>query len=167
MLDRRLALAPVALLLVHIVGCSSGGAQVSSVFDPLTRFPTAATYAWDESANTLPSDDRLQTLDLDALIKEAANQEFSARGYRPVSTGSPDFKLSYQLVVHTRIDPEHSTSVGTLSLMLVESATNRRVWMGYGRAEVLVGLTREERLARLRKAVAEMLKKFPPTQRGD
>jgi hypothetical protein len=51
--------------------------------------------------------------------------------------------------------------------MLVETATDRRVWMGYGRAEVHVGLTREERLARLREAVARMLKKFPPTQRGD
>jgi hypothetical protein len=39
--------------------------------------------------------------------------------------------------------------------------------MGYVRAEIHVGLSREERLARLRGAMARLLEKFPPAQRGE
>ena len=35
---------------------------------------------------------------------------------------------------------------------------------GYGRAEMNVGLSREERMMRLRGAIAKMLKKFPPNR---
>jgi hypothetical protein len=52
-------------------------------------------------------------------------------------------------------------------LWLVDAAAKRRVWMGYVRAEILVGLSREERVMRLRGAMARLLEKFPPAQRGD
>jgi hypothetical protein len=48
----------------------------------------------------------------------------------------------------------------------VESASRRRVWSGFGRAEIHVGLTPEERRERLRRALARMLEDFPPAQRG-
>ena len=38
--------------------------------------------------------------------------------------------------------------------------------MGYVRAEIFVGLSREERVTRLRGAMARLLEKFPPAQRG-
>jgi hypothetical protein len=37
--------------------------------------------------------------------------------------------------------------------------------MGYVRAEIYVGLSREERVARLRQAMAKLLSTFPPSQR--
>ena len=57
--------------------------------------------------------------------------------------------------------------MGSLSFWLVELATKRRVWMGYVRADIRVGLTREERVKRMREALAQLLEKFPPSQRGD
>jgi hypothetical protein len=39
--------------------------------------------------------------------------------------------------------------------------------MGYARAEIHVGLSREERLARIREAIARMLRDFPPKQRNE
>jgi hypothetical protein len=68
--------------------------------------------------------------------------------------------------VHTWHGPDNSTSLGSLSLWLSDAA-KRRVWMGYARAEIHVGLSREERLARIREAMARMLKDFPPKQRGE
>ena len=175
MLARRNVLAPSrALSLVfslglaaNVVSCASNGIDVSTTFDPLTRFPAQATYVWDESANQLPDDPRLNQMELDSLIREAANAEFAARGYQLATSGSANFRLSYDLAVHTWYGPDNSSSLASLSLWLADAASKRRVWMGYGRAEVLVGLSREERLARMRGAMARMLEKFPPAQRGD
>jgi hypothetical protein len=160
-------LALSIILLVHLAGCKSDDLSVSTNFDPLTSFPTQATYTWDDLANKLPKDPRLEPLDLDLLLKEAANEQFSDRGYRPATSGSPDYRLSYELTVHTWYGPDNSKSVGSLSLMLVEEGTNRRVWMGFARADVHVGLTREERKNRMREVLAKMLVKFPPAQRGE
>jgi hypothetical protein len=55
--------------------------------------------------------------------------------------------------------------VGSISLLLVEKASGRRVWLVFGQAEVHVGLSPEERRARLSDALTRMLAKFPPSQR--
>jgi hypothetical protein len=161
------ALAVLAALGLGLAGCASDDVGVSTTFDPLTRFPTAATYAWDDTARLLPEDPRVDGPAVDALVKEVANQEFGARGYRAVASGPSDYLLSYQYAVHTWTSPDASKAIGSLSFQLVESASRRRVWSGFGRAELHVGLTPEERRERLHAALARMLEHFPPTQRGD
>ncbi|HEY8156455.1 MAG TPA: DUF4136 domain-containing protein [Myxococcota bacterium] len=161
----RLSLAlaiPLALL-----GCASDGVDVSTTFDPLTPFPAQASYLWDDAANRLPDDPRINQMEIDSLIREAANNEFAKRGYRLSTTASAHYKLSYDLAIHTWYAANNTSSLGSLSLWLTDAATRRRVWMGYVRAEILVGLSREERLARMEKALARLLEKFPPSQRGD
>jgi hypothetical protein len=150
-----------------LVACASD-IETSTAVDPLARFPAQATYVWDDAASRLPTDARFRqlNLDADALIRQAANEELAARGYRVSTGGSADYRLAYDFAVHTWIGPDNSTSVGSLSLWLSDAA-KRRVWMGYARAEVHVGLSREERLARVREAIARMLVRFPPAQRGE
>ena len=149
------------------VGCASDPVDVSTTFDPLTPFPARATYLWDETANKLPEDPRLNQMETDSLIREAANAEFAARGYQLSTSGTAHYKMSYDLAIHTWYQANNTSSLGSLSLWLTDAATRRRVWMGYVRAEILVGLSREERLARLQKAMKRLLEKFPPSQRGD
>lgn len=157
--------ASLVVVLLALVGCVSDDAiPVSSAHDPLARFPAQATYAWDDAAIELPDDPQIDRAETDALFKEVANEAFAERGYR-VGAPPADYQLSYHYVVHTRISAEKSKSVGSVSLLLVESASRRRVWLGFGRAEIYVGLTREERKARLRDALERMLEHFPPTQR--
>jgi hypothetical protein len=48
-----------------------------------------------------------------------------------------------------------------------DNQTGRRVWAGFGRAEVHMGLTPEERRARLTDAMTRMLEDFPPRQRPE
>ena len=163
---RRAVLALVAASCFDIGGCASDDIGVSTTFDPLTRFPATATYAWDDAACMLPRDPRIDGPAVDALLREVANQEFAARGYRAVASGPSDFLLSYQYAVHTWTGPDASKAIGSLSLQLVESASRRRVWSGFGRAEIYVGLTPEERRKRVEKAFSRMLEKFPPSQRG-
>ncbi|MBW2268459.1 MAG: DUF4136 domain-containing protein [Deltaproteobacteria bacterium] len=66
--------------------------------------------------------------------------------------------------MNTWIGADNSTSVASLSLLLVDAKLDRRVWLGYARAEIHVGISREERTKRLRAAFATMLGKFPPNQ---
>ncbi|MGH7289511.1 MAG: DUF4136 domain-containing protein [Myxococcota bacterium] len=147
------------------MACASGDAiSVSSTHDPLVRFPAQATFSWDDAAISMPDSAAIDRQDTDALFKEVANEAFAARGYR-LAAPPTDYRLSYQYVVNTRIGADFSKAVGSVSLLLVESASGRRVWLGFGRAEIHVGLTREERKARLREAVDRMLEAFPPSQR--
>lgn len=163
---RRLSVVLLALG-VQLAACASDDVGVSTTFDPLTRFPATATYVWDDAARLLPDDPRVDATATDALIKEVADQEFAARGYRAVASTASNYLLSYQYAVHTWTGPDSSKAIGSLSLQLVESASRRRVWSGFGRAEIHVGLTPEERRKRLHEAFARMLEKFPPSQRGD
>jgi hypothetical protein len=158
----------VAATCAGLGGCQSDDIGVSTTFDPLARFPATATYAWDDPACLLPEDPRVAGKDVDALIREAADAEFARRGYRSVGPGaSSRYLLSYQFAVHTWTGPDVSNAIGSLSLQLAETASGRRVWSGFGRAEIHVGLSPEERRLRLQEAFARMLEEFPPSQRGD
>ena len=155
-------------LILQLAGCASKDVQVTTTFDPLAVFPVTGTFQWDDKANRLPEDPRLGTsVNMDALIRTAANEQFAVRGYHLIESGTPDYLLSYDFSVYTWIAADNSRSIGTVSLWLAEAATGHRVWVGYGRAEIHVGLTREERQVRMSGAVAKMLDGFPPSQRGD
>lgn len=161
MRNHRLAL----LLLIPFVACRSSSPAVSSTYDPLIAFPSEALYAWDDARNKLPDDEALQGMNLDAEIREVADAAFAQRGYQRVTSGSAHYRLSYSLDVTTWIAMDASQSNATLSFLLVEAASGRRVWLGFARAPVLRGLTPAERRARMEKAMAELLKNFPPKQR--
>lgn len=164
MVSRICSALPSLVLAVVMIGCASDGVETSVAFDPLARFPTQATYLWDSSSNKLPADDRIAALDLDPLIREAADSEFAARGYTRSVTESANYLLSYQVASHSWIGADNSRAVGSLSLLLVDAASGRRVWLGMGRAEMNVGRSSEARLTELRAAMAKMLKGFPPNQ---
>ena len=51
----------------------------------------------------------------------------------------------------------------SISLLLADAKTDRRVWHGFGRAEVQAGRTPAERAKRLREAFDRMLAEFPPS----
>lgn len=166
MLLRNRSLPMLAAALLASLACASNDAiPVSTNYDPLVRFPAQASYVWDEAANSLPDDPAIDRTEMDELLKGVADEAFAARGYRVVASAPADYRLSYQYSVHTYIGPDVSRAFGSVSVLLVESASGRRVWMGFGRAEIHVGLSPEERRARLADAMARMLEHFPPSQR--
>ena len=152
-----------AVLLVAATGCASDGIEVTTSADPLAIFPSQGTFVWDDAANKLPMDERIQELDLDPLIKQAANGAFAARGYREVGSEPADFRLVYEVGENRWYGPDGVTSVVSISLLLKDPKSGRHVWLGFGRAEVQPNVPREERSRRLRSAFDKMLEKFPPS----
>lgn len=161
--QRRPKRLSLALVLVTGLACASQeGIPVSSTYDPLTRFPAQATYSWDEAEISLPDiPDRAAT---DALFREVAEEAFAARGYR-VGKPPTHYRLSYEYNVTERLGPDVAKAIGSVSILLTDSSNGRRVWLGFGRAEIFMGLSREERKARLREALDRMLAGFPPSGR--
>jgi hypothetical protein len=156
-----------ALWLIH--ACASNPAQVSTAHDPFARFPAQATYRWDERAIVLPEEGDLLAAepDLTTLIRTVTDREFAKRGYRAIDSGPPHYWLSYALATHRFIGVDASKAVGSLSLTLVDAGSRNPVWTGFLRAEIFVGLTRQERERRLGRELARLLEDFPPRQRGD
>ena len=62
------------------------------------------------------------------------------------------------------IGPDNAISTASFSLLLRETATGRKVWLGFARAPVQIGLSPEQRSAAIGKAVAKMVERFPPSQ---
>jgi hypothetical protein len=155
------------IMAVLTVGaCASGdGMGVGSTHDPLTRFPATATWSWDDQANRMPDDPRLEPLDLDAIIRQVAREEFARRGYTETTSGTGgDYRLSYELGMATWMSQTSATAIGSVSLTLVEAGSGRRVWVGFWRAVADVSLDREQRVERFRAEIRELLETFPPAQ---
>ena len=119
-------------------------------------------------------------------IKDAVEQELTKRGFAPATGGVPDLYLNYYFLsgpnseAQTRgqfigaIPPwgvpdfEMTTTSlkifeqGTLILDLIDGPKRQIVWRGIGEAQVDRQRTPVEREKRIREAMAEMLKKFPP-----
>jgi hypothetical protein len=163
MMPRQIAAGLAAVLFTSLAGCASDGVETSTSFDPLTTFPPQATFVWDGSASRLPQDPRLRELDLDPMIKQAANGALAARGYRNVASGPADYQLSYEVGENVWKGPEGVTSLVSVSLVLVNAKSDRRAWVGFARAEAQPAVPREERARRLRAAFDEMLREFPPS----
>lgn len=122
-------------------------------------------------------------------IKDAVEKELTKRGLVPATSGVPDLYLNYYFLsgpnseAQTRgqfigaIPPwgvpdfEMTTTSlkifeqGTLILDLIDGPKRQIVWRGIGEAKVDRQRTPVEREKRIREAMAELLKKFPPTSK--
>lgn len=163
MTRRSLGASLCCWLLASLAACASDGLEVTTSFDPLATFPSQATFVWEDAANRLPQDERIQQLDLDPLIRKAASDAFAARGYVRVGSAPADYRVSYELGENRWVGPDGETSFVSISLRLSDSASGRSVWHGFGRAEVQPNLERDVRARRLRQAFDRLLEKFPPS----
>ena len=95
--------------------------------------------------------------------RHAQAGRWSAQSAPMLSTG----KVHYEIGVNTWHGAQGSLSIASWSLLMTEAASKRRVWLGFARAEVHVGLSDTEREQRFRETTCRLLDDFPPAQRGD
>jgi hypothetical protein len=119
-------------------------------------------------------------------IKDAVEQEMTKRGLAPATTGTPDLIMHYYFLSGPNSESQFrgqfvgavppwglpdfemtTTSFkifeqGTLVLDLIDGPKRQIVWRGIAEAEVNRQRTPAERDKRIREAVGELLKKYPP-----
>jgi len=156
----RASLLIASLLLLG--GCSSNDVNLSVTFDPLASFPREAEFRWELEKSTM--DKRLEPLGIREILVETAQAAFAKRGYRATDGDAP-YNLTYHVSVQEILEANASRSVGSFWLDLTDAKTGHRLWTGYGRAEVSVGISPKQRRSRFTSSMNKLLADFPPAQR--
>lgn len=168
------------LLPVLAAGCSS--IRTTTDFDPAADFSRLKTWAFFPSRSGTPADPRVNSL-VDARIRAAVEDELKARGY-PQVKDAPDFYVAHQTAVGQRVEVDPNTVVvgygwnrgsmavansnvrvydeGTLVVDVIEPKANRLLWRGVAKGTVHENASPEDREARIRDAVKQLLDQFPP-----
>ena len=165
------------------LGCAS--ISVNSEFDPDADYASYQTFDW------MPSESRrvdLRARDplVEQRIRDAIERELGAKGLQKVSSGDPDVRIGYLLVLEESVDaqaiytgaapdwqyrsygPGTTTeqirvlTTGTMVIDVFDSGEKELVWRGVAEGEVKELQDPEKRRARINDAVGKILAEFPP-----
>jgi hypothetical protein len=118
---------------------------------------------------------------MDAEIKQAVDSQLAAKGMTKSDSDKADLYIGYQTAVHqeTQWDVEGSRafgmgsgswtsstiSVGTLVLDMYDPETKQLVWTGSATNTIDTDSDHEKHMKKLDKAMAKLLKNYPPKQK--
>jgi hypothetical protein len=118
---------------------------------------------------------------MDAEIKQAVDSQLTAKGMTKTDSDKADLYIGYQAAVHqeTQWDVEGSRafgmgsgswtsstiSVGTLVLDMYDPGRKLLVWTGSATNTIDTGSDHEKHMKKLDKAMAKLLKNYPPKQK--
>lgn len=182
--------AAIVLALMAVVALDAR-VKVTIDHDPKFPFQGVKTWDWNPAGRGQVKMARTQTDDPDAMqrraepiILESVAKEMTARGLSQASGQPADVLVTYYLLMTTNMStqqagqflpivanwglppfPMSTTSIKVLnrgSLVLDLSAKETVVWRGVAQAEVEMDAKQEQREAKIRSAVRDLLKKFPP-----
>ena len=142
---------------------------------PGADFSKYHTYKWVNIGGAHP--DQI----MDAEIKQAIDSQLAAKGMTKTDGDKADLYIGYQTAVQqeTQWDVEGSRafgmasgswtsstiSVGTLVLDMYDSGRKQLVWTGSATNTIDTGSDHEKHMKKLDKAMAKLLKNYPPKQR--
>jgi hypothetical protein len=135
------------------------------------------TYQWVSLPTIHP--DQL----MDQQIKQAIDAQLAAKGFTQAAT-NPDLQVGYQIAVQQEKQwdawgtggawrfgggmgqaTSSTINVGTLGIDFFDPNTKQLVWRGYGTKTIEPSGNPEKNMERLQKAVAKILKHFPPEKK--
>jgi hypothetical protein len=181
--------------LVFLTGCFT--VSTNSDYDTAVKFSNLKTFGWLPGPQPKTGDIRLDNTLLDERIRAAIDRELTAKGYRKIASGEPDFYVRYQPSVEGKIDvvsaptPYYTTPYGagygayggyaggwsswggsqtfvdqydegTIVVDFADPKTKKLIWRGTASAVVDPDANPAKREERINKAMAKLLKKFPP-----
>ena len=180
MMKRYLSITGIMLGLVVLAGCATS--NVTTDYNPEYDFRLLRNFAMMPSEQTLETQAIVSKLNLER-IHVAIEQELSQR-YQPVEdVADANFLVRYHVIVKDKVDVRtydsfyggrryyganvqsvdvHTYTQGTLIVDIVDAKTKDHIWRGSTHSRVTPNLNPEEKMIRLREAVAEVLKEFPP-----
>ena len=144
-------------------------------FMPSTDFSKYRTYKWVNTGGTHP--DQI----MDAEIKHSVDSQLAAKGLTRTDSDNADLYIGYQTTVdqETQWDvwgsrafgmgtgswTSSTISVGTLVLDMYDPGTKQLVWTGSATKTIDTGSNQEKHMKNLDKAMAKLLKNYPPKQK--
>jgi hypothetical protein len=148
--------------------------DVSYNFMPGTDFSKYRTYKWVNIGGAHP--DQI----MDAEIKQSVDSQLASRGMTKADSDKADLYICYQSAVNqeTQWDAWGSRSfgmgmgswtsstiaVGTLVLDMYDPGTKQLVWTGRETKTIDPSSNHEKNMRNLDKAIAKLLKNYPPKQ---
>jgi len=157
------ALIAVCLVVIAI-GCApteTVSREVNVDYDVNADFSRLKTYQWVSLPATLRIDEFNR-----ARIREYADAELVTRGLR-VTEDNPDmfvvmFGGSYKAVDMTVLMDYDVYTVGRLKLAFFDAVSNREIWWGETKANLMHNMTPEEKDNVTKAAVTRILEYYPP-----
>jgi len=144
-------------------------------FMPRTDFSKYRTYKWVNIGGAHP--DQI----MDAEIKQSVDSQLASRGMTKTDSDKADLYIGYQSTVdqETQWDAwgsrtfgmgmgswtSSTISVGTLVLDMYDPASKELVWTGRATKTIDPSSNHEKNQQRLDKAIAKLLKNYPPKQK--
>jgi hypothetical protein len=183
---KKLSLFSIGLLL-FLLG-TAFGQDVRYNFDKDTDFSKYKTYRWVSIKDAQKLDDIT-----DRQVKDAIDAELAKKGLSKVDTENADLYVGYQTAIGTEKQfTSYNTDwgygpgwgggwygggtgmttgqtstiyVGTLALDMYDASKKELVWRGMATKTLDPKAKPEKREKNLNKAVAKLLKKYPPEQK--
>ncbi|HUL36005.1 MAG TPA: DUF4136 domain-containing protein [Candidatus Eisenbacteria bacterium] len=172
----RTLLSMALLTLAFALTAGMAFAQdVSSNYMPGTDFSKYKTYRWGSIKDAVHPNQIV-----DAEIKQSVDQQLAAKGFTKVDGESSDLIVAYQTAIgHERewtgygmgggirfggmgTATSQTISVGTIVLDFYDPGAKKLVWQGRATKSIDSGASQEKTQKNLDKAMAKLLKKFPP-----
>ncbi len=170
-------LAAVALL----TGCAT--MSVVTEFSHTADFGKLKTFDFATGNQVQPADATVDITQAKQRIRAIIVEELSAKGYRQQSNG-PDFLIGYQVKgVSKREEMDQDPFAvgsgpawedmprtpivrhyreGSVTLTVGDPSTHKIIWRGSAGGELSKSPSMEERVAKTKEAIHEILQKFPP-----
>ena len=167
------------LVMLAAAGCTPP-LTVDSDYDPSTDFSKYKNWAW--LAGAKPSEKDIDSLS-EQRIRSAIEAELPRHGLAKAGE-SADLSVTFQISVQHKIEsspatvgigygwgpahvgvsksPTRSYDEGTLVLDLVDLKTKTLIWRGTAKGTIDKDASPEEREGRIKNAVAELLRDYPP-----
>lgn len=185
---RQLKWIILVAFIVGIAGCS--GITVSQDYDLQRDLTGLKTWAWQQHDQPKTGDPRIDSPLLDQRIRRAVEYYMNQKGYPQASSASPDFYVSYQYAITSKIKSDNfSTGIGVgrhsgsgwggfgidsgsrvrqydEGYLFVDFTSQNRedlIWRGIG-SRVIFGHTDpvEETMA-VNETIQKILDQYPPT----
>jgi len=166
----------LVVALLSVIAGTLTAQDVSYNFMPRTDFAQYRTYKWVNIGGAHP--DQI----MDAEIKQSVDAQLASRGLTKTDSDKADLYIGYQTAINQEMQwdawgsrsfgmgmgswTSSTISVGTLVLDMYDPGTKQLVWTGRATKTIDPGSNHEKNMKNLDKAIAKLLKYYPPKQKS-
>jgi len=165
----------MAVLVALCVCGTASGQDVRSNYMPGTNFAKYHTYKWV----TIEGGGHPNQI-VDAQIKQAVDSQLASKGLTKTDSDNADMYVGYQIAVDQAKQwngfgmgggvrwggmataTSSTINIGTLVLDMYNPSTKQLVWTGNATKTIDPSSNQEKNQQRLNKAIAKLLKNYPP-----